>query len=123
MLDQYLKHTFKPYVPENAPVYLKLTKNARNAMAMLVGITVKGATDAEFLKVMKRINGAVQRAVQADSFEVVLGWEDFKTLHTSLEKKMSNPKIDEPIEGKLAQQELLDACYEAEYQTLTTKRK
>lgn len=122
MLDQYLKHTFKPYVPDTEPVKLILTPNARQAMMMLTDITLKGATDKDFLQVMTRIHNALTRAFEKKSLEVTIGWADFKTFHVSLEKKMANPKVEEPIEGKLAQQELLDACYEAEYQTLSAKK-
>ena len=123
MLDQYMKHVCKPYVPENTPVKLVLTPNARQAMVMLTDITVKGATDKDFLKVMTRINNAVHRAFEQKSLEVTIGWGDFKTFHVSLEKKMAFPKVEETLEGKLAQQELLDACYEAEYQVLSARRK
>lgn len=118
MLDQYLKHVYKPQVASDAIVRMKLTKNGMTALSLLCDITVKGATDKAFVKKMTRIGVSVAEAYKNKSLEVPVTWSDFKTLHTSLEKKMANPKIEEPIEGKLAQQELLDSCYETEYQVL-----
>ena len=118
MLDQYLKHVYKPQVSPSTIIKMGLTKNGMTALSLLCEITVKGVTDKAFVKKMTRIGVAVDEAYKKGVQEIAISWSDFKTLHTSLEKKMANPKIEEPIEGKLAQQELLDSCYETEYQVL-----
>lgn len=123
MLDQYLKHVYKPQVSPSAIIKMGLTKNGMTALSLLCEITVKGVTDKAFVKKMTRIGVAVDEAYKKGVQEITISWSDFKTLHTSLEKKMANPKIEEPIEGKLAQQELLDSCYETEYQVLKSVSK
>lgn len=122
MLNQYIKHLAKPVLPDDTPTKLILTRGARTAMAMLTEITIATLKDPDVLKVMKRVDNAVRQAVAENRLEMMLRWEDFKIFHIALEKKMANPTIKEPLEGRLAQQELLDACYEAEYQTIKAKR-
>ena len=98
MLNQYLKHVYKPIVNRGTAVAINLNNKALQALKQLV-------------TVMKRICTATSRA---DAGVVKCCWGDFEILMISLENKMRKT-TEESVETRLAQQDLLDALYETEF--------
>ena len=110
MLNQYLKHVYKPIVNRGTTVAINLNNKALQALKQLVELGTK-SSDKNFVTVMKRICTATSRA---DAGVVKCCWGDFEILMISLENKMRKT-TEESGEKRLAQQDLLDALYETEF--------